>query len=95
MQDLKEKVLLAGIREEGYTKQIKELLDRLAQPQAVEKVKVPLQSQKSEQAAPTTAIELKEPTLGGPAYTKRYNELMEKAVPAAREKMRMERYLFE
>ena len=48
MQELKDKLLFAQGREEIYKEQIKELTDRLAQPQAIMKVEVPSQSQDSE-----------------------------------------------
>ena len=48
VQELKEKLLFAQGREELYKEQIKELTDRLAQPQAIVKEEVPSQSQNSE-----------------------------------------------
>ena len=48
VQELKDKLLFAQGREEIYKEQIKELTDRLAQPQAIMKVEVPSQSQDSE-----------------------------------------------
>ena len=70
-------------------------MDRLAQPQAVEKAEVSLQSQEPGQEAPTAAIELKETTPGEQAYRVLYDKRHDEEVEKKRLQMRMERYQFE